>query len=307
MVESPETLIYIEPLESNEADATLRKDPDLLVVKQQPITSSWRSVIMHLRARGGKRSCFRGLSLFCVSSFSMASASKFIALLPFMPSAAAQVLATILVANLEMAWTHTVISDPSPLPWFKRIPSSRFFKKIALPTAILAVARQLTVILPACLAMYYGSKYGNLEDGRNMTASEKNIIVLQVLSVLTAVLTMALFVLLPAKVMLTRVQASLLSDSEESIVPFDRSFGGHVVPEIVGGSGVLGIRDAWTTFDWNSRVRLVRAYVKVFFKQAAVTIFFTAIIFAELFLILGKSGLQSRLPSGGKGDEVTIM
>ena len=39
----------------------------------------------------------------------------------------------------------------------------------------------------------------------------------------------------------------MLPDEDEAIVPFDRSFGGKVVPAILGGSGKLSIRDAWKT------------------------------------------------------------
>jgi hypothetical protein len=40
----------------------------------------------------------------------------------------------------------------------------------------------------------------------------------------------------PADVTLTRVQASLLPDIEETIVPFDQTFCEKVVPEVIGGS-----------------------------------------------------------------------
>jgi len=88
---------------------------------------------------------------------------------------------------------------------------------------------------------------------------------------------------------LTRVQASLLADSEETIVPFDRSFNGKVIPEIVGGSGAIGMLDAWKTFDWAARIRLVKAYFKVFLMQLAVAAVFLAIGIFEVVLVFRKS------------------
>jgi hypothetical protein len=106
---------------------------------------------------------------------------------------------------------------------------------------------------------------------------------------------------LPADVTLTRVQASLLPDAEETIVPFDRSFGGKVIPEIVGGSGVLSMLDAWKSFDWSSRIRLVKAYAKIYALQILVSFFFGLCLAAEMFLIAGKDW-ASVLPGDGNKD-----
>ena len=102
------------------------------------------------------------------------------------------------------------------------------------------------------------------------------------LSVLAAVL-----VIFPITVSLKRVQASLLPEEDEAIVPFDRTFGGKVVPEMDGGSGKVSMRDAWKTFDWNSRIRLAKVYAKVFAIQGVFTVLFAFLAAAELQLIMG--------------------
>merc|ERR1711977_201986 len=86
-------------------------------------------------------------------------------------------------------------------------------------------------------------------------------------------------VVIPANVTLTRVQASLLVDTEETIVPFDRIF---------GGTGMIGMLDAWKTFDWAARIRLVKTYLKVIAMQIGVTFLFTMCIVSQLFIIAGK-------------------
>lgn len=94
-------------------------------------------------------------------------------------------------------------------------------------------------------------------------------------------------IVFPAEVTLTRVQASMLSEEDEAIVPFDRTFGGRVQPMVTGGSGRVGMLDAWRTFDWAARIRLVKLYVKIFAIQVATVFMFIAVIVGELRLILG--------------------
>jgi len=300
MVESPEALLF-EPLALDETDATISKtEPELFLVKQQPITSSFRRTVKHLQSKGGFRARFRGISLFCVYNLGLVWISKMLAVLPFIPRGTAPVFATVIFANLQMAWTHIVISDPSPKPWFKRLPSAKLFKKVAGPTAVLAIVEQLAVIVPTTLALFYGVGHADPSNVGKTTTAEKNIMVLQGISVIVLGLAMSLFMVLPANIALTRVQASLLADTEETIVPFDRSFGGKVIPEIVGGSGVVSVLDAFKTFDWNARARLIKAYVKVFAMQLVLGIFFLITIAAEVLLIVGKSDLKKIMPSEPK-------
>ena len=175
------------------------------------------------------------------------------------------------------------------MKWFRRVPRGlKIWKKVAAPTAILAVAEQLTIVLPMYLAMIYGIDLKDPESGANLAGAEKKLALVKMASVAGLAIVLGVLLVIPANVTLTRVQASLLDDSEETIVPFDRSFGGKVEPEIVGGSGVLGMLDAWKTFDWNARVRLVKAYLKVWAMQLVLTLFFTICVIAELFIIVGK-------------------
>ena len=88
---------------------------------------------------------------------------------------------------------------------------------------------------------------------------------------------------------MTRVQASLLPEEEETIIPFDRSFGGKVEPKIVGGTGAVSMVDAWKSFDIATCIRLVKLYVKIFVIEIATTVLFTMVGVAELKLILAKS------------------
>ena len=79
----------------------------------------------------------------------------------------------------------------------------------------------------------------------------------------------------------------MLPDEDESIVPFDRSFGGKVEPEDVGGSGCVGMLDAWKTFDWAARIRLIKLYAKVFALQITTMFLFLGVLVGELKLVMG--------------------
>ena len=79
----------------------------------------------------------------------------------------------------------------------------------------------------------------------------------------------------------------MLPEEDDSIVPFDRTFGGRVEPELVGGTGCVGMLDAWKTFDWAARIRLIKLYVKVTALQIATIFFFIGVLVGELKLIMG--------------------
>lgn len=104
-------------------------------------------------------------------------------------------------------------------------------------------------------------------------------------------LMLALFLLLqiPASVTLVRVAASMLPEEDETIVPFDRTFGGKTTPTILGGQGKIGLVEAWRSFAWASRMRLVKLMIKVALIMMAVWVLFTIVLVAEAHLLFGDS------------------
>lgn len=188
-----------------------------------------------------------------------------------------------------MTWTHVVMSNPSSKSWWRRFPSWKAGNKILLPTAIWATAEQLAIYVPTVIFGIYGlNRYA--EDPSHYHEVAPEAFANDIISVFTCVLV-ALFIVFaivfPAEVTLTRVQASMLPEEDESIVPFDRSFGGKVEPEVVGGIGCVGMLDAWKTFDWAARIRLIKLYVKVTALQIATMFLFMGVLVGELKLIMG--------------------
>lgn len=288
MIESP-TAVLFEPLPDNDPDAPVdgkkggQVEADLILVKQQPITAKFRSTLKHLRARAGVWSRFRAMSLFLFYSVSLGRLTLLLRNVLRVPQGLDGVLASVLLARIQMGWTHIAISDPSPKYWFRRLPSIKLWKKVVIPTALHAAAQQVTILLPAALACTLGLKKAfEPEVLVNMSDSERNMLFGKGLLVVFVAIFCAVAVVVPASVALTRVQASLLTEEEETIVPFDRSFGGRVIPAIVGGSGVIGALDAWKTFDWNSRVRLLKMYAKALVIQVSVALLFGLVLGMEL-------------------------
>lgn len=104
-------------------------------------------------------------------------------------------------------------------------------------------------------------------------------------------LMVLLFVLLqiPATVTLVRVAASMLPEEDETIVPFDRTFGGKTTPAIIGGQGKIGLVEAWRSFPWASRRRLLKLMLKVVLVFMATWFLATIFMVAEAHLLFGDS------------------
>lgn len=88
----------------------------------------------------------------------------------------------------------------------------------------------------------------------------------------------------------------MLPEEDESIVPFDRSFGGKVVPAILGGSGRLSIADAWRTFDRAGRARYFKVIGKVLLMQFGLLVAFTLALLGQVLLI-GVDSMQKAMHS----------
>jgi len=290
-IESPAALYT--SVKSDDPDAVLGEkidvnvvQPELILLKQKPITSSLRSAMKHLRAKAGFWSRFRGLSLWIVLGCATKYIADIFAFIPYIPSGVNYIMASVLTSHLYMAWTHIVISEPSSKYWFKRLPSIKLWSKVAVPTAVAGIADYLSVRLPIHLAKAYRLDQLTDVDFTNMKACAIKVLVFKVMSVLALALILKVLIVIPASVTLIRVQASLLSEEEETIVPFDRTFGGKVVPETAGGTGVIGILNAWKTFDWNSRVRLLKLYAKAGAMEAAVFVVLIGVLIGEARLIV---------------------
>ncbi|KAG9231311.1 hypothetical protein BJ875DRAFT_123112 [Amylocarpus encephaloides] len=305
MIENPQEAIAFEPLPTNDTDGSLNKAPEVQPTKPRPITSSFRMTIQLLQSKGGFRSRFRGFGMFFVYAFATNVVATIVSSIPFVHRGLATVIAMVLCAQLSLAWTLIVISEPSTKSWRARIPGLKTWKKVAGPTAIVAVTEQIAILIPLYFAMAMGLAE---KDPRQMVDNkETGAWIGKSIATIVMALVIAFFIVIPANVSLTRVQASLIPEDEETIVPFDRTFNGKVVPEIVGGSGVLGLLDAWKTFNWDVRIGLIKAYVKVFFMQVGLIVVFGLVLLAQAFFIAGKDIYKIFPPRESRGSHASLI
>lgn len=256
-------------------------EPELATaVPPRPITSKLRTTIRHLRARAGFWSRFRGFSMYIACSGAQGLA---VALIPvdvssFLGQFFVQSLVSVLFSTWQMAWVHIVISEPSPKCFYQRIPSYRTWIKIAPAAALQNVLTAAAFFLPMAVAHLVG--WVDIDPNQE----DPLVAMYRLLAVMALPALLAFLISIPARVIFIRVAASMLPEEDEAIVPFDRSFGGKVQPSIIGGSGKIGLLDAWKTFDWDARIR----FVKVTLKTAAIEV---AIVALATILVVGQIGM----------------
>ena len=274
--------------QDEKSDKTRLLEPDLFLVKQKPITSKMCTTIRHIRAQAGPLARFRGIHVSIiyhllhgaiVGFFSSHVVDSQVAR-PFIA-----VIASIALCRLQMTWTHIVISKPSSKGWFSRIPSRAAVKNIIVPTAVFAVAEQASIHVPR--ALYFLCSLAYKEEAGVDVGHAQHIAFLQMIFIGLIGIGIFVLVVIPADVTLKRVQASMLPEEDDSIVPFDRTFNGKVVPQTLGGSGAVSMLEAWKSFDSPARIRLMKLYLKVILVSAFTTLAFTMILIGELRLIMG--------------------
>lgn len=269
-----------KPLDPNDPEAPARL---------QPITSKLRTTMKHLRARAGFWSCFRGLGMYMAWTFMRGVISAFIPISSssFFGQFFVQSIVSVLLSTWQMAWVHIVITEPSPKRFYQRIPSWRTWVKIAPAAAAEDVLTAAAFFLPMAVAKFAGW----VELAQSDTQGDlTNFYKLMSVSAVPAILS--ILISIPARVIFVRVAASMLPEEDETIVPFDRSFGGKVNPEIVGGSGKIGLLDAWNTFDWAARVRYVKVIGKTIAIETALVVLMVVLLGGQLMVMASKTGSQ---------------
>lgn len=257
----------------------------------KPITSKLRTTIAHLRARAGRWSRFRGFAMYM--AYGIARGSLFM-ILPvgsdqFSGQFAIQTVLAVLLANLQMAWVHIVVSKPSNKRFYQRIPGFKSWVQIAPVAAFENIVVGLAFFLPLLMAKALGGWDAAMEDASSTAPPTKAFCKMWAMTMIPSILSY--LVSIPAQAVFVRVAASMLPEEDEAIVPFDRSFGGKVVPAILGGSGRLSIMDAWRTFDRPARVRYLKVIGKVLMMEGALMVTFTLALLAQ-FSLMGVETMQ---------------
>ncbi|KAF4547652.1 Hypothetical protein D9617_38g090920 [Elsinoe fawcettii] len=296
MIEQPKTVVvselrHVEEDDNNKDGAKDHLlDEEVTIYREKPITASIRQTIRHLSSVGGYTARWRGLSISVVYHFMQAllgqGLSTLFALIPYVGASAiiiGNILATVLLARIHMTWTHIMISNPSPLPWYRRVPHGRtYFKALITPALIFAIAQYVTALLPMMVFLAFGPVGNETVDHKPVHNDAKRE-GLRLLATISTMIFVGVALLLPASVTLTRVEASLLPDDSETIVNFDRTLGGAAANLV--GFGKINFRAlydaAWRSFDKSSRIRLIKFYAKYISITVAIVMLFSAILAVE--------------------------
>ncbi|KAJ9158049.1 Ubiquitin conjugating [Coniochaeta hoffmannii] len=243
--------------EADNANAAPRSDAG------KPISSSLRALSRLLYSVAGWRASFRGLGACVAYLFAISVVTGIFTAIPFVPAEVGTLLAALALVQLSTAWVHIAISPPNPAYFWRRLPPFRkAFEATWIPTVVACVAGTAAGYVPQLAALVVGlplvdpSKPGEIPE-YDRHASWKVLVVLLVTLVAWAL------VIVPAEVLLIRVQASLLPPDEDTIIPFDRTYGGTLEPAVVG-KGYVSVRDALGTFPRSSWVRIYILHAKIF-------------------------------------------
>lgn len=242
----------------------------------KPVTSSIRATLRMLYSIAGWRSLFRGFLLFAVLNVANLGVQVALGVLPFVPGPVAELLPPLLTVQLHTAWTHIVVSGPSTMPFWRRIPAFQAtFRATVLPASVFLLAALLSRHAPFLVFGLLGIAPPNnpfiLQLPLRFAFDFDDVVKMLVMMALS--LACIALLVTPSHAILTRIQASILADEDRAIVPFDRSF------RVQGyaGRGYLSIRDAWESFTKEAWVRLVKLYVKIFFISTAVYVLAIAV------------------------------
>ncbi|KAL0471900.1 hypothetical protein QR685DRAFT_520454 [Neurospora intermedia] len=273
---------------------------EVVEANEKPITSSLRATHRLLWV-WGREGYFRGLVCALITVFSTVILAAFITVYTFLPHFVGSFIATVLLTQLSTAWVHIVITPPSPRPWYSRVLPFRYvFQATALPLLVHWATSVVAVELPRLLAVMIGLPlrlFEEADDNMDMDLQLSSLL-LKGIPVAALALFLYLFAVIPAQVILRRVQASLLPPTKDAIVPFDRSFKGKLDPAVLGGGSetFLTMRDALTTFGREGWTRLVKLYLKVI----GITVAFYIVVTATFALEGGVILTLNWLLSGGK-------
>lgn len=249
----------------------------------KPITGSLQSAVKHLVARGGPWARFRGFNMYVMYKLAKV---MMIAVIPvrtdrFFAQFVIHLLVDVAAANLQMGWVHIVISEPSPKKFYQRIPGWKEWPKIAPVVALQHLAITASFYLPLAVVQFLGG-WDVVKASNDSTVPAAHALC-KIAAVLVGPALLALFMAIPAYAVFVRVAASMLPEDHEAIVPFDRSYGGIVVPAILGGSGKVSIMEAWRTFDWAGRIRFFKIVAKVFAIELVLMIGVVLVVAGQLF------------------------
>ncbi|CAI6327074.1 unnamed protein product [Periconia digitata] len=295
-IETPNAAITIsapkEAATGEEKEGLLETSPEATLVHEKPITSSIRATLKHLRAESGRRAHLKGFGYHFLYSMVVSQVTNlFFLIVPanLFTAVVGAAVAGAVCAPLHAAWTNKVISKHSNVTFWQRIPNRSSWKIVALPAAVVALVPYLQIALIFVFAQFLNLPTVGEQSRSTVTLAGVAWHLFKFIALVFAVAATTLFLYIPAMATLVRTEASLLSEDQDTVVPFDRTFAGKVVPKSLGGTGVVRFVDAWKSFDGEGRRRVFKHFVKSFFVEIFMVIVIFHVFLLELLVIMGTS------------------
>jgi hypothetical protein len=237
-----------------------------------------------LQAEGEIWSVFIGLDIFMIYMFMTAvimvsSKSNYTGEVTFLVLIISRLFVGLTLTNLHTTWVHTVISKPTKKSIWQRIPSWRKWIEIlpvasldiVLPNCVYYLAKVLLVSFHGVFFAALGNQaYENMPS--SLTTSGK-------IAFVTIPILSKSLVSLFTRVLYVRVAASMLPDNDQSIVPFDRSFGGRANNE----THCLSIPDAFRTMKVQNWYRYLKIVWEMLMYEISWLCPFIIVIAMELY------------------------
>ena len=273
------------------------------VQQERSITKSLRTTVRHLYGVGGIFAMCRGMALdisLHITAFLIATPMFMfwflrsfgsdeeelepniseIALSARLKSTltgfAFEIAGNLIFCSWLAAWVHIVMTQHTLRIWYRRIPPfmptfrATWRPLVVLPVVDILVRETMVDLLKHSMGLY------STGDTTKGTFTSRNMLLTLVW---LSSQIIRLLVSLPLEVAVVRIQASLLSEDEEPIVPFDRSFGNNGPNGLRPGllaepRGPLSFKQAWQSLTWTEMRRLARIFAKMLALQAVVNAVF---------------------------------
>ncbi len=250
------------------------KRRDSLKIEQAPAR---KGAVGKLWARITSMACFRGFSAYlimAVSQWYLAAAIDFF--LSGQPSdfklgygSTSIVLATLFGSGFAV-WTHYTITKPSNKKIFKHFPKGEAVLIELWPiTATCAICEHLTLSCPLALSRSFELKrYAfDMDSWNTLDEAGQRRKVMEFGAVFLLYVMLVTCLAVPAKMILRRVHASMLSDEDLAIVPFHRGDRSKLQPydrrSKIRRPG-LTVSQAFATITWRAYFNVLLVYVQYF-------------------------------------------
>jgi hypothetical protein len=299
-VEAPQ-IIVPAPWTDRKSDDEDEAPPQ--VQQERSITKSIRTTVRHLYGVGGPFAMCRGLALdisLHIAAFAIATPMFMFWMLrsfgkedeaptptfsettlsarlkDVLMGFAFEIAGNLIFCSWMAAWVHIVMTQHTLRIWYRRIPPfMSTFRATWRPLVILPVVDILLRDMMVVLLKHNMGLYGAVDTTESTFTSRNMLLTL----VWVSSQSIRLLVSLPLEVAVVRIQASLLSEDEEPIVPFDRSFGNNGPNGLPPGllaepRGPLSLSQAWRSLTWTEMRRLLKVFAKMLAVQAVVNAVF---------------------------------